>query len=482
MADILELLSSLGVLETEPPPSVANSIQDNKTTTTTFSLVSHAGPSSSDLVGAVPGTDIQEPNRAGDPIPKYQPSLFWKALAFAFADSSYLSTATSLSDEGQALFLANSDQPGVPAGRPYPDEVTNYQTFAKGDAIQIINHPTYSLEGDSYFEYLSLYMRSVVNDSDDPNLTQSRAALIKAKLDKDKAYEHARIQYESKFLKGSQNATRPAFIDALTHDDSLQSALKNELACENKYTTLQGDNMADVSNKLDTIKNADNRLMEKVGNNMPCIAVSDDYIRDPTIRPSGKIVVDPKDVYYRPLYNLPNFDATCNNWQAINSDVSKIERVGPLPILMAEAASRSWSELGHDGLDSAIPAPLSDAQKELLQTLQISLTFLGKPAAVSLDRGMWDVPNVRSKFKVASTLPAVVRRPFCKTTKMLLAWGMEICITFAISVTDLSKEKISLAGFKIPPLDADADNPNQMRFVAGRSTYPLLLAVLAKIV
>ena len=67
-----------------------------------------------------------------------------------------LSTATSLTDEGQALFLANSDQPGVPAGRPYPDEVTNYQTFAKGDAIQIINHPTYSLEGDSYFEYLSL--------------------------------------------------------------------------------------------------------------------------------------------------------------------------------------------------------------------------------------------------------------------------------------------------------------------------------------
>jgi hypothetical protein len=41
--------------------------------------------------------------------------------------------------------------------------------------------------------------------------------------------------------------------------------MKNELACENKYTTLQGDNMVDVSSKLDTIKNAHDRLAEKVG-------------------------------------------------------------------------------------------------------------------------------------------------------------------------------------------------------------------------
>jgi hypothetical protein len=67
------------------------------------------------------------------------------------------------------------------------------------------------------------------------------------------------------YIKGSQDATRPAFIDALTHDQDFQSALKNELACENKYTTLQGDNMADVSSKLDIIKNADDRLVEKVG-------------------------------------------------------------------------------------------------------------------------------------------------------------------------------------------------------------------------
>jgi len=46
---------------------------------------------------------------------------------------------------------------------------------------------------------------------------------------------------------------------------------------------------------------------------MPCIVVSEDYIRDPTYQASGKIVVNTKDVYYRPLYDLPNFDATYNN-------------------------------------------------------------------------------------------------------------------------------------------------------------------------
>jgi hypothetical protein len=180
---------------------------------------------------------------------------------------------------------------------------------------------------------------------------------------------------------------------------------------------------------------------------MPCIVVSEDYIRDPTYQASGKIVVNTKDVYYRPLYDLPNFDATCNNWQALNSDAGKVERVGTLPILMVEAVSRSWSDLGHEGLDSAILAPLSDAQKDLLKSLQMSLTFLGKPAAVSLDRGIWDVPNVRNKFKsVASTLPSVVRRPFCKTTKMLFAWGIEISITFPMSVATYGA-RIFLWGF-----------------------------------
>ena len=62
----------------------------------------------------------------------------------------------SLADEQQAIFLGDSNQAGVLAGRAYPNEVTNYQTFIKADAIQRLNHLSFSLDGDSYFEYLTL--------------------------------------------------------------------------------------------------------------------------------------------------------------------------------------------------------------------------------------------------------------------------------------------------------------------------------------
>jgi hypothetical protein len=223
-------------------------------------------------------------------------------------------------------------------------------------------------------------------------------------------------------------------------------------------------------------------LTASCSNNMVCIATSDDYIRDPDVMAGGKIVVNPKDRYYRPLYSLPNFDAICNNWQYMNTDSSTIERVGPYPISMLDAAERSWSDLGHQWLDSAKEPKISPAQRELLQTLQVSMTFVGRPAAVGLDRGFWDVPNVRKKLKsVSKTLPAFVRRPFCKTTKMLFVWGIEIRIKLPVAVDDLSSKNVSLGFLKVP-LAPVKDSTNELLFTAGCDTYPLLLAVLSSII
>jgi len=83
---ILELLSSLGVLDTETP-SAPESTEDNEMGAASFGMASRPGPDPK-LVGLLPGIEIQDPNRDGDPLPKYQPPLFWKALAFAIADSS----------------------------------------------------------------------------------------------------------------------------------------------------------------------------------------------------------------------------------------------------------------------------------------------------------------------------------------------------------------------------------------------------------
>lgn len=147
--DIIDVLANIGVLEPRDAVTAKTAVE-----------ATHAVPEISNeqsgLIGALPGSEI-ELTKAEEPLPIYQPSLFWKAMGFTL--SNYLSNATSLADEDQALFLGTQDQAGVPAGKAYPDEVTNYQTFVKADVIQKINHPTYSTSGDSYFEYLALYVK-----------------------------------------------------------------------------------------------------------------------------------------------------------------------------------------------------------------------------------------------------------------------------------------------------------------------------------
>ncbi|CAM1510819.1 Fc.00g083320.m01.CDS01 [Cosmosporella sp. VM-42] len=469
---IFDVLSNIGVLEgndavTAKPASYGST-----------HIVPDIGNEHLRLIGALPGSEI-ELTKGVEPLPRYQPSLFWKAMGFTL--SSYLSNATSLVDEDQALFLGSQDQAGVPAGRAYPDEVTNYQTFVKADVIQKLNHPTYSTSGDSYFEYLALYMRSVVNKTDNPELAKARDALMNAKVKKDQAWEQARERY-ARASKEPNNALMPSFIDFLKQDVGYEAAWKHELECEKEYSRLQGESMVAVSLQLDQIKYADDRLTERVNNNMRCIALSEDFIYNPEVQAGGSLTVDPKDTYYRPFYNLPNLDLVCNTWQYMNTDETTVDRVGPIPISLLDAADRSWSDLGHPGLDKAKAPTLTDAERDLLKSLQVSITFVGAPAVISVNRGFWDEPNIRAKLStVAKTLPPVVARPFCKTIKMMFAWGIEISIRLPVSVNDLSSKNVSLGFLKIPMAPVK-DSPNEMRFTAGCNTYPLLLATLATVV
>ena len=68
-----------------------------------------------------------------------------------------LAAARKLYEDNKALFLGNPNQPGIPAGAACPPEVTNYETFMIGDAIQVLNRPSLNNTGASYFEYLNLY-------------------------------------------------------------------------------------------------------------------------------------------------------------------------------------------------------------------------------------------------------------------------------------------------------------------------------------
>lgn len=218
-------------------------------------------------------------------------------------------------------------------------------------------------------------------------------------------------------------------------------------------------------------------------NNMPCIALSEDFIYSAKAQAGSPLVVNPKDVYYRPFYNLPGFNLICNAWQYTQTDPATATRFGPIPISLLDAIdNRSWSDLGHPGLDKAKALKLSDAERELLKTLRVTLTFIGEPATIDVNRGFWDVPNVRTALpRVAETLPPVVSRPFCKTIKMMLAWAIEISVKLPISSSELSNNDVSL-GFLNIPWNRTEKSTNELLFTTDCSTYPLLLATLAVVV
>lgn len=100
----------------------------------------------------LPGKDPLQPPKAALPQKK-QPPTFWKAFGSALKQKFAL--AGSLTDDGRALFIAEPGQVGVPAGRPFPREVTKYELFIKADTMQAQNYPTFTLKGNSYFDFLN---------------------------------------------------------------------------------------------------------------------------------------------------------------------------------------------------------------------------------------------------------------------------------------------------------------------------------------
>ena len=169
---------------------------------------------------------------------------------------------------------------------------------------------------------------------------------------------------------------------------------------------------------------------------------------------------------------------------------STSQRYGPVQISLLDVMDRPWSEIGHEGLDKAEAPTLTRAQIAMLGFLNISLTFVGKPAVIDVDRGFWDVPHVRRKLPdVADSLPPALRRKFCKTVKMMFAWNIEITIKLA------SGAQVSSGSFSPAPslgdlnlsflrlgLAPDASKADELKFVSGSPPYPLLLAVLSQVV
>lgn len=145
----LQILLDIGIVAIDV---VETALATDQTSSSNVSLTSRS-VDPSDLTGSLgPGIALGHPPL---PItPRKQPPLFWKAIGFCLKKK--FTNSSSLYDDGRALFLGEPGQTGVTAGTMCPEEATNYQAFIKGDAMQMLNRPTFSTRGGSYFELLNL--------------------------------------------------------------------------------------------------------------------------------------------------------------------------------------------------------------------------------------------------------------------------------------------------------------------------------------
>ncbi|KAG5655563.1 hypothetical protein KAF25_003900 [Fusarium avenaceum] len=386
---------------------------------------------------------------------RQQPPLFWKAIGFCLKNR--FTSSSSLYDDRRALFFGEPNQAGILDGRLCPQEVTNYQLFSYGDTMQ--------------------------RENESSSVGLARQALIEAKHDKDLAWEKSRLAF-SQHSRTRESQMDSSLIGHAEADNSYQSTWEAENKAEKAFAELRSPALSSASAMLDMIRLADMRLEPQAGNNMPVIAVDEDWL-ERGIRDQTKTIaelVDPKLIYYRPFYSLSHYEMTTDYWIKSIGASSEILRDGPYMVPLAGVWDRQWSDLGHPLLDSFQPhETLSDDQKQFINSLSATLTFLQKPYSGALDRGLWDVTNFRDKFKLHPNAPSVIKKPICKTSTLIMAWGIEIEITIPEVVLWSEAKNSTLAVMDLPLKSVGGDG-NKLVFSSGGDGIPVLLGALADIV
>lgn len=216
---------------------------------------------------------------------------------------------------------------------------------------------------------------------------------------------------------------------------------------------------------------------------MPVIATDDDWLQKLRLNPGldPKDSFDPKLVYYRPQYTLPQYQATVDSWNK-NGPRSDLKRDGPYMIPLANIWDESWSDLGHPLLDKAKPKEnLTAEQKDFINQLTATLTFLQDPYMNNISRGVWDMTKLRGTFPLLDNAPKAIQDPICKTSKLYLTWGIEIELTLPEVVSSSTVKNITLAAMNLPLRHVGPDG-KKLVFSAGGTSFPVLVGALADVI
>ena len=205
---------------------------------------------------------------------------------------------------------------------------------------------------------------------------------------------------------------------------------------------------------------------------MPCIALSQDQVALPK-----PLQVDTKDIFYRPQHSLSDYERQYTAWL---SQSKKLH--GPHDVHLAEVDTLTWAGLGHPDLDQAKPLDISSSTMGLYKIIGIQLWFIGgstAPVALDVERGLWN-QSFRDLGKLSEDAPSYLREPICKTTKLLLAWGLRMEITFPAFVSEADRRSF-IASLRYS-FQQDEQNKDMYFSQTGADTYPILLASLSDIV
>ncbi|KAM7210392.1 hypothetical protein V8F06_014223 [Rhypophila decipiens] len=385
------------------------------------------------------------------PVPKKQPSLFWKAIGFLLKKQ--FSSVTSLEDNDQALFFADPNQSAIPAGGYCPTEPNETE-----------------------------------------KLIRARKTLLDIKEEKDQAWNRACSSYTSE----PSNSPPAPLIDVLKSDASYQLAWTAEKEAQNNLTHLLKSSMVGIASYINELGLADMRLDHQKGSNMPVVAVDQDWIQklalqnsnnpgaDPSTMTMESISAELKDqIYYRPAHEMNNYASTVSMWYKSLANPGDIPRDGPHRLDLAGIWNRSWADLGHPLLDAAaVPGgELSDEKKKFLDSLSATVTFVHKPYKGKVTRGKWDVNDPR-QFQLQSDAPSSLAEKVFRTSSLIMAWGIEIELTLPTEVAgvvgDIGMRNITLDDLNMPLQAVDGDG-NKMVFRGG-GEIPILLGAFADLV
>ena len=379
-------------------------------------------------------------------------------------------------------------------------------TCRRGKSPFPSSNPHSAVHRLSFFHATCVLTRPHLQENESPELTQARSTLLRAKQTKDEAWEAARARF-AQLVSSPANGTPPSLIGYLEHEPSYISAFEAEAAAQKAFAALCNPAFSSILHQLDLLRLADMRLEPQAGNTMPVLAVDRDWVtfakHNPDMASHQLVDAERRNIYYRPAYGLPHYETTVKYWidrfGVVGND-NRLERDGPYTIPLVDVWERSWADLGHPLLDEAQQAVLlSDERKELINELSVTVTFLQRPFVANVSRGMWDVNDARGRFELAPSAPQSLRETVYKTSRLIIAWGVEIEMTVPQDVGTLggsgdkgamNKMKLmnmTLAGMDLPFKTVKSDGGqgqggNRLLFRGGGDGFPILLGAFADMV